>query len=332
MKGFVLVTGASGFVGRLLCRELSQAGWTVRGLYLSSKLGPLLNDPSVEWLRSEPIGRDTDWSLLLAGGITHVVHLAALAHRVDPGTRPADSEYDEVNHHGTSRLAAQAAATSSIKRFVFVSSIGAVAGLADAPIDESTPCRPDTAYGASKLAGEVAVQQELSGATCEWCILRPPLMYGRGNPGNMERLLALMYLGLPLPLGSIRNRRSFLYVGNFVNAIERALSHPSASNRLFCVGDSEHLSTPALIRGLGHAAGRHVRLFPFPVAGLRLIGGIGSFWENVTGKSLRIDSASVAKLCGSLCINGARFRAECEWRPPYTLEEALYLTVGSTTC
>jgi nucleoside-diphosphate-sugar epimerase len=206
-----------------------------------------------------------------------------------------------------------------------------VASLSEIPIDESTPCRPDTPYGASKLAAEVAVQRELSCAACDWCVLRPPLMYGQGNPGNMERLLALVYLGLPLPLGSIRNRRSFLYVGNFVNAVERALSHPSASNRLFCIGDSEDLSTPTLIRGLGYAANRPVRLFPFPISGLRLLGRMGSFFEGITGKSMKMDSASVAKLCGSLCINGSRFRTECEWRPPYSLQEALRLTVGATT-
>lgn len=245
--------------------------------------------------------------------------------------RIAPLEYNEVNHLGTACLARECARIRSIRRFLFVSSIGAVSSLSDTPLDEATPCKPDTPYGISKLAAEKAVTEIFSDSQAEWCILRPPLMYGKGNPGNMGRLMSLMNSGLPLPLKSVRNRRTFLFVGNFVDAVTLALTHPAAANRLFCVADSDELSTPELIHGLSLASHRSVRVFPFPVVGLRVIGRIGSLAERISGKSLGLDSASIAKLCGSLSVDSTRFRSECGWQPPFSLQAGLQATVGATS-
>lgn len=322
--GLVLVTGANGFVGRRLCPALSRAGWRVRGTWVHNK--PETSDERIDWQRVDPLGPDVNWREVLLG-VTHVVHLAAVAHRVGARNALPDDAYEKANHLGTSCLARAALNEPAMQRFVFVSSIGAVGSLAESALSEDSLCCPDTAYGRSKLAAENATAEIFGNSTVEWCVLRPPLLYGPGNPGNMERLLKLIRLPLPLPLASVRNRRSFLYVDNFVNAIMLALAHPRAANRLFCLSDGEDLSTPELLRRLGRAANRPVRLFPCPRSLLSGLGTCGGLVNRVTGCSIGIDPSSVEKLCGSLLIDSSRFRRECGWLPPIAMDEGLQATI-----
>ena len=326
--GFVLVTGAGGFVGRQLCPQLVRAGWRVRATWVHAQPPTAMVGENIEWHRISALGPSTDWAPVLADGITAVVHLAALAHRVGPREQVPDSAYDIANHLGTARLIEQVSKVPSVRRLVFVSSIGAVTSLAEEQLDENSACRPDTAYGRSKLAAEHAVQHGLAGSKVEWCILRPPLLYGPGNPGNMARLLRLLKLRLPLPFASIHNRRSFLYVGNFVNALVTSLTHPMAANRVFCVSDDADLSTPELMLRLSHLSGRPARLWPFPVAGLRLLGILGDILARATGRPLAFDSGTINKFCGSLSVNGDIFRSACDWRPPFSVDEGLRATVA----
>lgn len=319
----VLVTGAAGFLGRVLCRELQAAGWEVRGTF---HRGAPPAVPGVEWRQIASIGSETDWADLLRDADA-VVHAAAVAHRIGPKAQVADAVYDEVNHRGTARLAA-AARAAGVRRFVFVSSIGAVTDAAAETVDETTPCLPVTPYGRSKLAAERAVAAAFAGGAGEWCILRPPLLYGPGNPGNMERLLRLLRLPLPLPLGAIRNRRSFLYVRNLADAVKVALAHPAAAGEVFCVADAETLSTPDLIRALGRASGRPARLFGVPAGVLGLLGRLGDGCAALLGRSPGFDSEAVRKLGASLPVSAARFRARCGWTPPFRLDEGLRATVG----
>src|SRR5690606_4094669 len=152
----------------------------------------------------------------------------------------------------------------SVKRLVFVSSIGAVCTLSEETVTESTPCDPESDYGKSKRGAELKLQEILADAPADWCILRPTLVYGPENPGNMLRLLQLIKTGLPLPLGSVRNRRSFVFVGNLVDALEKCMHHPGVSRKIFHVSDNEVFSTPELLGLLGRQTGRPVRLLPFP--------------------------------------------------------------------
>ena len=320
----ILVTGASGFFGQVLCRELRQAGWEVRGTF---HRGSPAAEPGVEWRRIGSISGSTDWSNLL-DGTEAVVHAAAVAHRIGPKAQVADAVYDEVNHRGTARLAA-AARAAGVRRFVFVSSIGAVTDASAEPVDEATPCFPATPYGRSKLAAERAVASALAGGDCEWCILRPPLLYGPGNPGNMERLLRLLRLPVPLPLGGLRNCRSFLYVLNLADAVKVALAHPAAAGEVFCLADDEMLSTSELLRALGRAAGRPVRLFGVPAGVLEFMGRLGDGCERLTGRSPGLNTEAVRKLRSSLPVSAAHFSALCGWRPPFRLIEGLAATVAN---
>jgi nucleoside-diphosphate-sugar epimerase len=122
-------------------------------------------------------------------------------------------------------------------------------------LTETSPCHPDTPYGRSKLAAEQALIDLTQDSPMTWTILRPTLVYVPGNPGNMERLLNLIQRRLPLPLGAINNRRSFVYVGNLVDAILQSIEPPNTINQTFLVSDGEDLSTPQLIRRLASYLG-----------------------------------------------------------------------------
>lgn len=321
----VLVTGATGFLGRAFIPRLWATGCRIRAVYRGE--APPAAPAGIAWSRIEGLDGGADWTGPLSAGVTHLVHLAGLAHRLGTDSVP-DSAYEEINHRGTARLAQGAAVLPGFRRFLFVSSIGAVCDRSDEPVTEASHCHPSTPYGRSKLAAEDAVRQALGRNPDAWCILRPPLLYGPGNPGNMARLASLAASPWPLPFGSIRNRRTFMYVENLADALVVALFHPAAGGKAFCVGDPGEISTSDLIRQLRKADGGRNGVFPFPPAGLRLAGRAASALTRLTGLPLPIDVETVDKLCSSLPVDSRGFCAACEWRPPFSTREGLARTAG----
>jgi nucleoside-diphosphate-sugar epimerase len=253
-------------------------------------------------------------------GCDAIVHLAGLAHQ--PGRAANRSaEFRRINTDGT-RLLARAAARAGVRRFVFASSIAAVCTGSDAPVDDRTPCTPTDAYGSSKLEAERALVTELQDSATDWCILRPPLVYGPGNPGNMRRLMRLMSTGVPLPFASIRNRRSFMFVDNLVDAMLCVLRHEGTVRSTYALSDGSDFSTPALVRALAAVTGRRVRLLAIPVSALTILGRTGDAVHAVFGRSFGIDSTAIDRLVGSLLVDGSRFRRCFGWHPPVSIDEA----------
>jgi nucleoside-diphosphate-sugar epimerase len=317
----VLVTGASGFVGSALARRLLRDGLQVRGTH---RRVPPPAIPGIEWhqlsrLDSEPALRD------VAAGCDAVVHLAALAHQTGKSADGRRDEFERVNVEST-RLLARAARSLAVHRFVFVSSVAAVCSSSDVCVDEQTPARPDTDYGRSKLHAEQALQKELQDGSTDWCVLRPPLVYGPGNPGNMGRLMRLIEHGLPLPFGSIRNRRSFIFIDNLVDALATVVTHPGEIRSIYFVGDGSDFSTPELAVSLAAAARRPTRLLHVPVGILELLGRVGDGIERLLGVSAGIDSYSVDRLVGSMAVSGALFCRTFRWQAPVGWADALRIT------
>jgi nucleoside-diphosphate-sugar epimerase len=316
-----LVTGATGFIGQHLCPTLLNEGFAVRGSYRGA-LPPKMHDSRIEWAYVGELGPKTSWDSAL-DGIEYVVHLAGLAHQLGVIDEEISTDLYRVNTEGTRSLARATARRPRVKRLVLVSSIGALTNGA------CSSGEPASIYGRSKKLAEEALAEELIVGSGDWTVLRPCLVYGPGNPGNMARLLRLINTGLPLPFASIRNRRSFVFVGNLVNAILACLKHPGASRRTFAVDDGEPLSTPDLLRELSRSARRKVWLFPLPMPVLKGVAHCGDIIERVTGKSVGWSSYSVERLCESLVADSSGIRHSTGWTPPYSTSQGLQITFSS---
>jgi nucleoside-diphosphate-sugar epimerase len=204
-----------------------------------------------------------------------------------------------------------AAANDGVKRFIFISSIKVNGeGRADA-YTEDDEVSPQDHYGVSKWEAEQELRKISDTTDIEMVILRPPLVYGPGVKANFLRLFKIVERGFPLPLSSIKNRRSFIYLGNLIDAIITCINHPEAAGHTFLVGDEENISTPGLIRQIALALKKPARLFSIPPFLMQLAG-------KFIGKSAAID-----RLLGSLTIDSTKIRKKLEWKPPYTIEQGI---------
>jgi nucleoside-diphosphate-sugar epimerase len=250
----VLVTGASGFIGRPLCTSLAAAGHAVRAALRERRAAGFPD--GIEVVRLPDLAGPIDWAPLLAG-IDAVVHLAAIVHA---GREVGDAVYEQVNHQATATFA-RAAAAAQVRRFVLVSSIGAQTGAtADHPLTEDEPARPAKVYGRAKLAAEDAVRA--SGV--RHTILRPMLVYGPDPKGNIARLKWLADLTLPLPFASLTAPRSLLALDNLTGAIRFAIEDDRAANETFIVADAETITVAEIVTILRTASGRRPALVPVP--------------------------------------------------------------------
>lgn len=277
----ILVTGASGFVGRGLVPALVRAGHVVRAA--SRDPAALPSGASVEPVCLPDLAAPVDWAPLL-DGVDAVVHLAGIAHR----TGLAGDDYDRVVRAATAELAR--ACAERARHLVFVSSIGAQAGSAAAHVvRETDPPRPVTAYDHAKLAAEAAVRN----AGGPFTVLRPVLVYGPGVKGNMALLMRIAASPWPLPFGAFDNRRSLVARDNLAEAIGFCLATPATRGETFVVADREALTLAEMIAVLRNACGRPARLLPVPpvlISGLLRATGRGATWDRIGG-SLVVDPA-----------------------------------------
>jgi UDP-glucose 4-epimerase len=296
----VLVTGASGFIGRPLVAALDSAGYAVRAA-VRDRRGQSF-PPGVELAALPDLSAAIDWSPLVAE-TDAVVHLAGIAH---VGPDIPEAAYDRVNHLAAADLA-RASSAAGVKRFVLMSSIRAQTGaVADQPLTEADSARPTDAYGRSKLAAETAVLA--SGVPCT--ILRPVLVYGPGVKGNLASLTRLAALPVPMPFARLTNRRSMLALDNLIAAVRFALDDTRAVNETFIVSDPDALSVAETISILRAALGRNPTLLAVPPGLLSmLLGLIGQ-------------RTSFERLAGTLIAEPTKLLA-AGWRPRAETKAAL---------
>lgn len=283
----VLITGASGFIGRRLTGALAKMGWQVRAASRDSST--IQTASGVERVAMPDLERPVDWPALLDGA-SHVVHLAGIAHA--PGSLP-DKLYTRVNADAAGELAE--AARGRIERLVLISSVRAQAGLsADHPITEKDAALPTDAYGRSKLAAERLIAQ--SGVT--FTVLRPAVVYGKGVKGNIASLATLAKTPMPLPFAGLGNRRSLLALENFVSAISLVLVSEQAANETFLVADAEPISVADLVAAMREGLGRPPHLVKVPLGGVkRLMKSFGreAEWERISGDFV-IDASKLMEI------------------------------------
>ena len=317
----VVVTGATGFVGRRVCAVLGAAGHVVCAATRSD--GAALPGVTAQVVVGEA-GPDTPWRLALEAHDT-IVHLAARAHQGEDERARAD--FQRINVDGT-RALADAAVAARARHIVFISSAKVFGEMSPPDVHgephlwrADDPPRPAGLYGASKLAAERLLQERCAQAGIALTILRPPLVYGPGNKANLLALMRAIDAGWPLPFASICNRRSLVYVDNLADAIACAID---TAGGLRCVSVSDvDLSTPALVRALAAGMGRRALLLPCPVGVLRALG-------RLTGRG-----DSMARLTDSMVLDRAQAARDLGWVPRHDLISAMRATgewYGSRTC
>ena len=296
----ILVTGATGFIGRILQPALEAQGHTVI---------PTSRRDLSGYVNVGVAGPATDWAGVLVD-IDSVVHLAGRVHILTEDSSDPAAAFESVNSIGTERLAEQAA-EYGVRRLVLLSTVGIVGSAVAQVVDESTPPNPTNHYAASKLEAELRLLDIGRRTGLEAVVLRAPLVYGPGAPGSLTRLRPLVEKGIPIPFGSINNQRSAIAVGNLVSAIGVAIDSDRVANRTLYVEDGTLWSSLEMAERVGQTIGRSPRLVRVPVSVLR--------WTlNSIGKRGLVD-----RLLGSLVVDGSKFRSLTGWVPPLPVEEAL---------
>lgn len=307
----VLVTGASGFVGRHLVGTLLERTSVVAAVRDRSRVPPSLHaveSISFELESTDPIEPEQ------LEQFDCIYHLAAHVHVMRPQAYD-EQRFERLNVRATEALARSAAA-AGVRRFVYVSSIKVngerTIGRKFSPHDVPAP---EDAYGRSKLAAENALFKVAAESALEVVIVRPPLVYGPGVGANFRRLMSLVSAGWPLPFGSIENRRSLISVWNLTNLLGEMLDKQEAAGRVWLASDDQDVSTPQLLRMLGTGLGkREVSLLPIPVGLLRAA-------ARLVGRS-----AEMARLTESLQVDMSETTEELNWRPQLSLEKGLERT------
>lgn len=311
--GKVLVTGATGFVGRGLCERLLQDGYAVRGAVRQIPNPKLV--PDVERVVVGSLDQDVDWSSALSG-VDFVVHLAARVHVMREFVVDPLAEFRKVNVTATINLARQAA-LAGVKRFVFISSVkvNGESTSIDRPFTAEDVPTPVDPYGISKYEAEGALTKIAEETGMELVIIRPVLVYGAGVKGNFLEFMRWLEKGIPFPLGSISNQRNLVSMGNLVDFILTCIKHPQAANQIFLVSDGDALSTPELFRMTASAMNKTAWLIPVPIGLLKRVG-------RLLGKG-----AYVQRLCESLRVDISKNRELLGWIPPVSVEVGLKETV-----
>jgi nucleoside-diphosphate-sugar epimerase len=250
--------------------------------------------------------------------------LVALTHRVQPTDQPDEDEYRRLNVSGTEAIVAELL-NAGVRDHIYMSSIKAIAEESAVPLREDDKPRPQDAYGRTKLEAEAVVRTQVHDAG-GWCaILRPPMVYGAFNRGNLPRLTRLVSRQIPLPFGRVRNERSIVYVGNLVDALVTVVRCRPTTGHVFHVADDEAPSTPELVRGLAKHLGVRPRLLPVPPIMLRTAGRVGDVLRLVA--PCPVGSDEVRKLIGSLVVDSSKIRKMCGWTPPFDASAGLATTV-----
>ena len=311
----VVVTGAGGFVGGHVVDRFAEDGWDVIAVARPGGSTPLGRGPSVSVLECDLARPDSLRKVLREGDV--VIHLAGRAHVMHERAADPLAAFRAANVVPTQSVC-EAAARARAAHFLFVSSAKVFGEGRDRPYTLEDPSAPVEPYGVSKAEAERVVRRAGESGAFAWTILRPPFVYGPGGKGNFPRLISLARLSMrvPLPLASIGNRRSIVFVGNLVDLMLRVARHASSCGVLLPT-DARDVSTPELLREIAIAAGSRARLFPCPRmllgAGGRLIGRSAEI-ERLT-ESLRLDSRHLHQLLG--------------WHPPFSLEHALTLSLAA---
>lgn len=316
----ILVTGATGFIGRWLVEALQSAEYSihalardpvkVEGIWPATKVTSHYGD------LAKPATLDN-----LCADMGMVFHLAGFSGSDEPGNPGDQDGHRRVTVEGTRALLA-AARRAGVQRFVFVSSVKAMGESGDRCLDEASPTEPESAYGRAKLAAEhliLAVEKEQE---MQVCILRLPLVYGRDNKGNIPRMIAAIDRGRFPPLPEVRNKRSMVHVEDVVQALLLAVARPEARGKIYIVTDGQIYSSREIYTLICQTLGRPISKWIIPRIILMTAASLGDGLGRL-GLRVPLNSEVIDKLLGSACYSSNKISRELGYRPTHTLADAL---------
>ena len=310
----ILITGATGFIGKSLVTQLLAENYL-----LSAAIRNTSNcmSPDIQQIPVGDLSTNTDWGNALSD-IDIVIHLAARVHVMDDTSLDPLAKFREINTEGTLNLARQAA-SNNISRFIFLSSIKVNGENTDfrKPFTKDDKHKPSDPYGLSKYEAEVGLKAIADNTGMEVVIIRPPLVYGPNVKANFKSMVSWLDKGIPLPLGSIHNKRSLVALDNLVDLIITCIKHPSAANQTFLASDDEDISTTELLQRMAKALGKPARLIPIPSSLLN------------AGAALLGKRDIAQRLCGSLQVDINHTKQTLCWKPPVSVDEALQKTADA---
>jgi nucleoside-diphosphate-sugar epimerase len=312
----ILITGATGFVGSHLVKQLLADQFPVICALRTAQRSA----QNIENTESHVVGDindKTDWSLCLQN-TKIIIHCAARVHVMNEQDSDPLNAFRQVNVQGTMRLAEQAA-QAGVAQFIYISSVKVNGEFTtrNSPFTEESTPQPSDPYGISKHEAEVALLALGQKTGMAITIIRPPLVYGNGVTANFLSLLNWVNKKVPLPLGSIHNKRSFIYVENLVNLIVTCLQNPAAYHQIFFASDDEDVSTTELLQQAALALEVPSRLFPFPI-------WLMTFIATILGKKSITD-----RLCQSLQVDVSKAKTVLTWTPPFNMQQGLRASVTS---
>jgi UDP-glucose 4-epimerase len=310
----VVVTGASGFIGRRLCQRLRDTGVRVRAVMRAARVdGPWDESFPLDLSHEAPPEHALD-------GAQAVFHLAGKVHAL--AERAGDeTEYRRINVEGTGRLL-EAARIAGVARFVFLSSVQAMGDTAAACADESVIPRPATPYGRSKQEAEGLVLDEGNGIP-HTCCLRPPLVYGPGQKGNLHRMIRAVDRSFFPPLPDVGNKRSMIHVRDVVEALLQAADRPQANRRCYIVTDGRAYSSREIHDAIARALGRRAPRWHVPLGALRGMAVAGDWIGRMRGRRFVFDSDALHRLVGSAWYSAERIERELGFQPTTDFVRAL---------
>ncbi|MFZ2267592.1 MAG: NAD-dependent epimerase/dehydratase family protein [Azonexus sp.] len=308
-----LITGANGFIGRHLLTSLLRDDVACRALARHPLSG-------VSTVQADLLDRKGLAEACI--GIDRIFHCAGYAHAFSSRFADDATRHWQVNFEGTRNLL-EAAGQAGVKRFVFLSSVKAMAEPGEACIDEDFPGQPETAYGQSKRAAEQAVLAAGQAYGMHVVNLRLAMVYGAGGRGNLERMGNLVGRGLFPPLPETGNRRSLVHVDDVVSAMRLVAGSAAANGRPYIVAASEAPSGRALFDALRAAHGLSPCTWSVPASILDLAARFGDAAGKILGRRVPLDSEVVARLLGSACYSAGRIERELGWHARISLAEGL---------
>lgn len=292
----ITITGATGFVGTNLSGYLQNIGFSVEKLSVRST-----------------------WQF--AANVDAMIHLAGKAH--DTAGASQEDVYFHVNTELTKKLFDDFLA-SDIKDFIFFSSVKATADAVEGILDENHHSDPKTPYGKSKLAAESYILSKNIPTEKRVFIIRPCMIHGPGNKGNLNLLYKVVEKGIPWPLAAFENKRSFLGIDNLNFLVAQIISNKELPSGIYNFADDESLSTNALVKIIATSTGRKAKLLQIPASIISRVAKIGDYLK------LPLNSERLKKLTENYEVSNQKIKAALGVdKLPVTAEEGLRKTIES---